>query len=176
MLNLDITYNDILKVTINLSHRKCVILTLYCAELFPLHGKYSQLCIDLVQKWLDNPKSVTKEQLRDASNAAYAARTAAYAARAVASGNSTYYATWTVEHTVKYKSKTIPYLEALTKKLPKTPFTDPLEIIVYLQDQELYPILDGNRLNLWSPDYDYQITGSIEQIANTIGVRNLLNA
>lgn len=184
MLDFNVGWNNIYKIAKTLSRKKCVTLALYCAELVNAKDKYTTVCIDLVQKWLDNPESVTQEQLRKAARRAYPA--GSYSAWATASVD---YAFWSahaainVFHTKSktiagsegYKIKTFPYLEALVNaQIPKTPFTNPLEIIIYLQDQLEYPILDGNRLNLWSKEYEYQVTGSIEEMANTLGIRNLL--
>lgn len=73
--------------------------------------------------------------------------------------------------------KLAPYFSALLNlELPKTPYTDTLEIIVYLQDQLDYPILDGNWLNLWSPKYEYQINASVQKIAKMPDIANLIKA
>lgn len=167
---IEFTWHAIYEITKTLPKRKQTTLALYCTQLVNPKTKLFQECIDLIQQWLDNPTSITIDQLIPVADDAWAA------ANTNNSYYTLYYATYAADSAKSYKSQILPYLEALTKKLPKTPYTDPEEIIIYLQDQELYPILDGHRLNLWDKDYEYQVTGYPQQIANTLGVRNLLNA
>lgn len=194
MLDLS-SYSTIYKLTSILSCKKSVILALYCTETFNVRDKESQFCIDLIQKWLDNPESVTQKQLEKAidstwlkwtcsiptARAAWNAIFTAFYGNSINNNvfNSQQYAysacITSYNFNIDANLKIPPYFDALLNtKIPKTPYTDPLEIIIYLQDQLEYPILDRNRLNLWSRDYEYQITGSIESIAQATGVKYLI--
>ena len=51
-------------------------------------------CISLVRKWIENPNSVSKEELNDAANAANAAAYAAYAAAAADAAADAAYAAY----------------------------------------------------------------------------------
>lgn len=198
MLNFEIEKfskcKDFLK---DFSKRRLVILSLFCGEITynsvanpTLYG-LTKLCLKLTQKWLNGvgysqtsaKKTVTKIYSYASTSSIFNTYPALNALRLVLSDNhgiSHYYASHSIYYALlinkSFRSKILPYMDALTKNIPKTPYSDPLEIIVYLQDQLEYPILDGNRLNLWDKDYDYQVIGTIEEIANTVGVKNLLNS
>ena len=74
--------NNLYTILINYSKRDCVKVALYAAEdCFHINPtKESQLCIDLIKKWLTDEKSVSSEELRTAADAADAADAAANAA------------------------------------------------------------------------------------------------
>jgi hypothetical protein len=90
------------------THRQCVEFALYCAKdavnTSKLRDEKPKKCIDLIEKWLTNPNTVTEKELHDAAyhaashptyhaahyaayNAAHAAANAAHAAANVAYAN-----------------------------------------------------------------------------------------
>jgi hypothetical protein len=78
------------------THRQCVEFALYCAKdaarTSKSNNKNTRKCIDLVEKWIINPKAVTDQELHDAVYADYVVahsdNCAAYAtAHAVHSAN-----------------------------------------------------------------------------------------
>jgi hypothetical protein len=65
------------------THRQCVEFALYCAKdavnTSKLRDEKPRKCIDLIEKWLTNPNTVTEKELHDAaSHAAHAVDNAAY--------------------------------------------------------------------------------------------------
>lgn len=62
---LEFTWDNVYKIAQTLPRRKCVTLTLYCAELVKPKDKNSQLCVSLIQQFLDNPKLMSERELLD---------------------------------------------------------------------------------------------------------------
>jgi len=82
----------------SLSHKQQVSFALYCAKdsfqyLDPKHRKEAQLCIDLVQRWL-NGEVVSNEELVAAFSASYAAHVTS-AAASFAASSASYAASYT---------------------------------------------------------------------------------
>jgi hypothetical protein len=85
-------------------HLQCVEFALYCAkDVAKSSGVKDERvwkCIDLVEKWLDNPAEVSNSELSEASHAAsYAAYAAAHAAYAASSAA---YASHAASHAASY--------------------------------------------------------------------------
>lgn len=166
------------------SKRKVIALCIYCQELIlhKLNKKYMSIAIESIDFWKEYYDSEILNQKKFDYLESIIFKQIAYCKYLFPICNAWFawrksyqlHGKWPVYWSEKKKA--LPYYSALLKNIPKTPFADPFEIIVYLQDQLEYPILDGNRLNLWDKEYEYQVTGSIEEIAKTPGIRNLLNA
>ena len=73
----DIPQNDIYRILRHINDKTISVkFALYCAEdCFHLNNETTrgpaQRCIDLVKKWLRDPKSVTRDELRSVRSAAY---------------------------------------------------------------------------------------------------------
>src|SRR4051812_17179841 len=80
--NLDYSLVNILR---QLTHKQKVFFAFICAkEAYKNHPtEQSKTCFDLIEKWLENPKTVTRQQLRTAAHTA---------GRASASANAYAYA------------------------------------------------------------------------------------
>ena len=95
----DIPHDYIMQIITHINNPiLCIRFALYCVEdCFHLNNEITrplaQRCIDLVKKWLRNPKSVTEQELRSAADAAWtayateaannASRAASYAVNAI---------------------------------------------------------------------------------------------
>lgn len=172
--------------TSKLRHKRNVALAIYAANIAnDVYSAEQRYALELCQKWFDNPSDDIIKLMYELSPNLYdeehsSPSRAMYTVYAPYFNNkAAIYSAGVVD--LNLCGSVLTYLDALlNKKLPKTPCEDTLEKLVYINDKLEYPILvpyKGKfRLNLWDKRYGSQIIGSVEEIANTTGVKNLLKA
>jgi hypothetical protein len=88
------------------THRQCVEFALYCAKdavnTSKLRDEKPRKCIDLIEKWLINPNTVTEKELVNTASAAYNAARAAYHAAHYAAYHATHAAAYHAAYAAHY--------------------------------------------------------------------------
>ena len=146
-------------VLVDLPHKVQVEFALDCASEV-CKSPEDRTCLDLVQKWLDDPNSVTREQLMIAADAARSAYYAAYSAwSAIYAVRSAYYAAyaawsanaWTAYYASCNQPKTIERYINYAEKLHAT-------INTYHNTTTLNELIDTaikeNNKDLWTIIWD----------------------